>query len=175
MQRDPHAMWWPRRPSSEGYLRFCIGLPPRPPSFFPALWKKLTYPSLPIMSTIRKTEKTEHRRESGPQHILQQAKLSSFCVKKAYMPIDANHISNPARCQPLPAYPAPPGPACTLISPGLSFTVVACAFVPVYIFFFIFGGRKLTCPAMPIMSATRKTDKANHRRVSVPQHILRQG
>ena len=33
-------------------------------------------------------------------------------------------------------------------------------------------GRKLTWPSMPIMSATRKTDKANHRRVSGPQHIL---
>ena len=33
-------------------------------------------------------------------------------------------------------------------------------------------GRKLTCPSMPIISAIRKTDKANHRRVSGPQHIL---
>ena len=33
----------------------------------------------------------------------------------------------------------------------------------------------LTCPSMPIMSATRKRDKANHRRVSGPQHILCQG
>ena len=28
-------------------------------------------------------------------------------------------------------------------------------------FFFLFWGRKLTCPSMPILSATRKTDKAN--------------
>ena len=39
-------------------------------------------------------------------------------------------------------------------------------------FFFFFCGRKLTCARMPIISATRKTDKANHRRVSGPQHIL---
>ena len=31
---------------------------------------------------------------------------------------------------------------------------------------------ELTCPSMPIISALRKTDKANHRRVSGPQHIL---
>ena len=41
-----------------------------------------------------------------------------------------------------------------------------------FIYFFFFGGRKLTCPSMPILSATRKTDKANHRRVAGPQHIL---
>ena len=42
------------------------------------------------------------------------------------------------------------------------------------LFFFslFFCGRKLTCPSMPILSATRKTDKANHRRVAGPQHIL---
>ena len=40
------------------------------------------------------------------------------------------------------------------------------------LFFLFFWGRKLTCPSMPIMSAIRKTDKANHRRVSGPQHIL---
>ena len=39
-------------------------------------------------------------------------------------------------------------------------------------FFSFFWVRKLTCPSMPILSATRKTDKANHRRVSGPQHIL---
>ena len=33
-------------------------------------------------------------------------------------------------------------------------------------------GKKLTCPSMPIISAVRKIDKANHRRVSGPQHIL---
>ena len=42
----------------------------------------------------------------------------------------------------------------------------------IYLFIFYFGGRKLTCPSMPIISATRKTDKANHWRVSGPQHIL---
>ena len=41
-----------------------------------------------------------------------------------------------------------------------------------FFFLFFFCGRKLTCPSMPIMSATRRTDKANHRRVSDPQHIL---
>ena len=39
-------------------------------------------------------------------------------------------------------------------------------------FSFFLCGRKLTCPSMPIISATRKTDKANHWRVSGPQHIL---
>ena len=40
------------------------------------------------------------------------------------------------------------------------------------LFFFFKFYRKLTCPSMPIISAIRKTDKANHRRVSGPQHIL---
>ena len=44
-----------------------------------------------------------------------------------------------------------------------------------YLFYFFSDGRKLTCPSMPIISAIRKTDKANHRRVSGPQHILWQG
>ena len=33
-------------------------------------WRKLTRPSLPIMSAIRKTETADHRKVSGPQHIL---------------------------------------------------------------------------------------------------------
>ena len=41
-----------------------------------------------------------------------------------------------------------------------------------FFYFFFLGERKLTCPSMPIISAIRKTDKANHRRVSGPQHIL---
>ena len=40
------------------------------------------------------------------------------------------------------------------------------------IFYIYFWRRKLTCPMMPIMSAIQKTDEANHRRVSGPQHIL---
>ena len=35
-----------------------------------------------------------------------------------------------------------------------------------FLFYFFWGGRKLTCPSMPIISAIRKTDKVNHRRVS---------
>ena len=42
----------------------------------------------------------------------------------------------------------------------------------IFFLFFFFGGRKLTCPSMPIISAIRKTVKANHWRVSGPQHIL---
>ena len=41
-----------------------------------------------------------------------------------------------------------------------------------FFFFFFFVEEKLTCPSMPIISAIRKTDKANHWRVSGPQHIL---
>ena len=41
-----------------------------------------------------------------------------------------------------------------------------------FFFLFFFCGRKLTCPSMPIIPAIRKTDKANHRRVSGRQHIL---
>ena len=43
---------------------------------------------------------------------------------------------------------------------------------PAPCFFFSGGGRQLTCPSMPIISALEKTDKANYRRVSGPQHIL---
>ena len=41
-----------------------------------------------------------------------------------------------------------------------------------YLLYFISDGRELTCPSMPIISAIRKTDKANYRILSGPQHIL---
>ena len=107
-----------------------------------------------------------------------------------WTPSETPHLSVLSACQPLPPYSAPPGPACrSFLCPGLSFTVFVHAFVPIHKpgsstlfglavrfppgFFFGGGcGRKLTCPSMPIISAIRKTDKANHRRVSGPQHIL---
>ena len=78
--------------------------------------RKLTCSSMPIISAIRKTDKANHRRLSGPQHILLQSKLLChgilydtmtqpfffFLWKKAYMSIDANHISTPKDSQSKP-------------------------------------------------------------------------
>ena len=112
--------------------------------------RKLTCPSMPIFSAVRKTDKAHHRRVSGPQDVLW------------------------TRHSPCPAYRR-------FLSLGLSSTVLIHAFVSVprpgsftlfgvavrfqhvrflFIYSFFFGGRKLTCPSMPNISAIRKTKPA---------------
>ena len=106
--------------------------------------RKLTCISMPTISAVQKTDKVNHWRVSGPQHILRQGKLLRHGMMHDTVIQPNMGPSLPRRQSSTHAF--------------LSWV-----------------GRKLTCPSMPTISAVRKTNKAKHRRVSGPQHILRQG
>ena len=59
--------------------------------------------------------------------------LSVPALADTWPPSETPQLSVLPACQPLPSYPAPPGPACRrFFSPGLSSTVVIHAFIPVH-------------------------------------------
>ena len=60
---------------------------------------------------------------------------------------------------------------CTVVHVWAQSSLPGCVCAKVNFIFYFFGWKKAYM-SMPILSATRKADKANHRRVAGPQHIL---